>query len=85
MLKRTGLDSLAVKKDSINLKYNFNHFQSGGLFLKNPADMEIIFDKTLDKYVIVEKIGDYYVKTPIFMSPSAYQEVSFTARYVRLF
>ena len=66
--------SVAQKKDSTKLKYNFKHSQNGGLFLKDPATMEVIFDKTLNKYVVVEKIGDYYVRTPIFMTPEEYKK-----------
>ncbi|WP_255513222.1 cell surface protein SprA [Lutibacter sp. Hel_I_33_5] len=65
-------DTLAVKKDTIKLKYNFKHAQNGGLFLKDPAKYDIIFDKNLNKYVLVEKIGDYYARNPIFMSPREY-------------
>ncbi len=67
-------DTTLVKKDTTKLKYNFNHLQSGGLFLKNPSEMEIIFDTELNKYVVVEKVGNYYVRTPIFMSPKEYEK-----------
>ena len=62
------------QKDTLKLKYNFNHYQNGGLFLKDPSKIEIIFDKVLNKYVIVEKIGNYYVRTPIFMTPAEYKK-----------
>ena len=67
-------DSTAIKKDSTKLRYNFNYLQNGGLFLKSLAKKTIIFDKALNKYVIVEKIGDYYVRTPIYMTPREYQK-----------
>ena len=67
-------DSTRVKKDTIILRYNFKNTQRGGLFLDNLAKKEVIFDKVLNKYVIVEKIGDYYTKTPIYLTPKEYQQ-----------
>ena len=67
-------DSTNVKKDTLQLKYNFNYTQKGGLFLDDLAEKEIIFDKDLNRYVIVEKIGDYYTKTPIFLTQKEYQQ-----------
>ena len=67
-------DSIIVNKDSIILKYNFKKNQTGGLFLDYLANKEIIFDKDLNKYVIVEKIGNYYTKTPVFLSPKEYAQ-----------
>ena len=63
-------DTLKVEKsaDSIKLKYPFNSKQEGGLFLSDPAKSEIIYDTELGKYIIVEKIGDYYIKRPVYMS-----------------
>ena len=67
-------DSSNVKRDTIPLKYNFKHTQKGGLFLDDLAKKVVIFDKALDKYVIVEKIGDYYTKTPIFLTRKEYEQ-----------
>jgi len=69
---QTKSDSTAVKKDTTKLRYNFTHFQKGGLFLKDPSKLKVIFDKTLNKYVFLEKIGDYYVRVPIYMTPEEY-------------
>jgi cell surface protein SprA len=66
--------STNVKKDTLQLKYNFNHTQKGGLFLDDLAQKEIIFDKELNRYVIIEKIGKYYTKTPIFLTQGEYQQ-----------
>ena len=65
-------DSTAVKKDSLELRYNFKNDQTGGLFLDYLAQKEIIFDKVLNKYVIVEKIGDYATRTPIYLTSEQY-------------
>lgn len=67
-------DTVPQKKDSLNLRYDFKHGQTGSLLLKYPSKFDVIYDKNLDKYIIVEKIGDYYIKTPIFMTPEEYKK-----------
>jgi len=65
-----------VEKDTTvtSLKYNFKHNQNGSLFLQNPSNVEVTYDKAIDKFVLVEKVGDYYIGTPIFMSPREYDK-----------
>jgi cell surface protein SprA len=70
----TEKDSIGLAKDSLDLRYDFKSTQKGGLYLDDLAKKEIIFDKVLNKYVIVEKIGNYYTRTPIYLSPTAYQK-----------
>ncbi|WP_397445450.1 cell surface protein SprA [Polaribacter sp. R77954] len=65
-------DTTKVKKDTLKLRYDFKNTQKGGLFLDDLAKKEVIFDKALNKYVILEKIGDYYTKTPIFLTQREY-------------
>ncbi|SDS34212.1 protein involved in gliding motility SprA [Polaribacter sp. KT25b] len=67
-------DSTKVKKDTLKLKYDFNHTQKGNLFLDNLAEKEVIFDKELNRYVIIEKIGNYYTKTPVFLTQKEYKQ-----------
>ena len=67
------IDSTTVKKDTLNLRYNFTSDQTGGLFLDYLAKKEIIFDATLNKYVILEKIGNYYTRIPIYLTPEQYK------------
>ena len=67
-------DSIAVKKDSLGLTYNFKHSQTGNMLLNYPSKIEVIFDKVLNKYIFVEKVGDYYIKTPIYMTPEEYEK-----------
>jgi cell surface protein SprA len=67
-------DSIGIAKDSLDLRYDFKSTQKGGLYLDDLAEKEIIFDKVLNKYVIVEKIGNYYTRTPIYLSPTEYQK-----------
>ncbi len=64
-----------VKNDTVvPLKYNFKYNQNGSLFLQNPTEQIVTYDKALNKFVLVEKIGDYYVGTPIFMTPEEYDK-----------
>ncbi|NVJ88010.1 MAG: cell surface protein SprA [Flavobacteriaceae bacterium] len=70
--QNTSKDTTTVKKDTLQLKYDFKNTQKGGLFLDDLAKKEVIFDKVLNKYVIVEKVGDYFTKTPIFLTRKEY-------------
>ena len=72
--KNKKKDSITVQKDTVVLKYNFKKNQTGGLFLDDLAEKEIIFDKDLNKYVIIEKIGNYSTRTPIFLTPNQYAQ-----------
>ncbi|MBL4869337.1 MAG: hypothetical protein JKX72_00110, partial [Robiginitomaculum sp.] len=70
-------DSIATAKKSDTipyLLYNFGYNQKGNLFLNNSSTYVISYDKNLNKYIIVEKIGNFKMGTPIFMSPAAYKE-----------
>lgn len=67
-------NSNIVKKDTVPLKYNFKNKQSGGLFLNNPTERIVTYDKTINKFMLVERVGNYYVGTPIFMTPKEYSE-----------
>ncbi len=69
-----GKDTILVEKDTLKLRYKFTSNQKGKLFLENLAKKEVIYDKKLNQYVIIEKIGDYYTKTPIFLTPKQYEE-----------
>lgn len=60
--------------DSIpQLPYNFNANQYGGLFL-NGSNTEVIYDSATGKYIFVEKIGDYYIKRPTYMTAEEYTD-----------
>lgn len=67
-------DSTEIKKDTLNLRYDFNNIQKGGLFLDDLAEKEVVFDRALNQYVIIEKIGDYQTKTPIYLTQKEYQQ-----------
>ena len=64
----------AVMDTIIPLKYNFNHDQKGKLFLNNPSELQVAYDKVLNKFVLVEKIGNYLIGTPIFLTPKEYEK-----------
>ena len=61
-------------RDSIPLVYDFSHLQTGNMRLGYPSKIEVIFDKVLNKYIFVEKVGDYFIKTPIYMTPEEYEK-----------
>ena len=64
----------SIKRDSVpKLKYNFKANQRGVLFLNNPSSYVVTFDKKLNKYIVVEKLGDFKVGIPIYMSPAEFQ------------
>lgn len=64
-----------VKNDTITpLKYNFKNNQNGGLFLSNPTDVEVSYDKALNKFVVIERVGEYRIGTPIYMTPREYDK-----------
>ncbi|WP_255402316.1 cell surface protein SprA [Tenacibaculum sp. SG-28] len=67
--------SQIVKKDTvIPLKYNFKYNQQGSLFLNNPSEYTVYYDEVLKKFVLLEKIGDYTIGNPIFMTMEEYEK-----------
>ena len=62
-----------VKDEDPTLPYEFDSNQNGGLFL-NGSETEVIYDAETGKYIFLEKIGDYYVKRPIYMSAEEYKK-----------
>ncbi len=65
--------NIAVNDSIQPLPYNFNPTQYGNLFLDG-ATQEVIYDTETGKYIFVEKIGDYYIKSPIYMTEEEYKE-----------
>ncbi len=66
--------STVVRDTVLPLRYNFNNAQNGSLFLNNPSETIVRYDKNLNKFVIVEKVGAYYIGTPIFLTPKEYEK-----------
>ena len=65
-------EPIAVSDSIPPLPYEFNANQNGGLFL-NSTDTEVIYDAETGQYIFMEKIGDYYVKRPIYMTADEYK------------
>ncbi|MDC9723728.1 MAG: cell surface protein SprA [Urechidicola sp.] len=67
-------DSIApATLDSIpDLPYEFNNTQSGNLMLNTPSEIEVTYDPILKRYIIREKIGDYYISQPKYMTTDEY-------------
>ncbi len=65
---------LKKESDSIPLKYHFKNYQQGNLFLKKPTNKTVTYDEVLGKFVIVEKIGNIEVGTPLLLSKIEYDE-----------
>lgn len=65
---------IVVKKDSVKLKYPFKSYQKGSLYLNDLLKSEIVYNAELKSYVIIEKIGGYEVKHPIFMTQDQFRE-----------
>lgn len=66
--KTNDTTKVVKKNDTIKLKYPFKNDQTGSLYLADPSKTEITYDAELGKYMIVEKIGDFILKRPIFMT-----------------
>ena len=47
------------------------------MYLNNPSTYVVTFDKKLNKYIVVEKLGDFKVGVPVYMSPEEYQSYRF--------
>ncbi len=69
-------DSTAItKNDTVPpLQYNFNNSQKGGLFLNDPTQYEVIYDPDSGHYIFYEKIGDFLIKHPSYMTEEEYKE-----------
>ena len=64
-----------IKRDSlVKLPYSFKPSQKGSLFLNELSKFEVIYDAEKGHYIFVEKIGDYYIKHPIYMTKKEYEE-----------
>ncbi|SOS76000.1 cell surface protein SprA [Tenacibaculum piscium] len=75
-LKNTSKKTLKeIPKDTIiPLKYGFKNHQNGSLFLNNPTEKKVTYDNVTNKFMLVEKIGNYQIGTPIFMTPNEYKK-----------
>lgn len=64
-----------ITKDTVpELKYNFKNSQKGRFFLTDPTKYEVIYDPEIGQYIFYEKIGDYLIKHPSYMTKKEYEE-----------
>ena len=74
-VKAISKETDTIKTDSIpELPYSFKGYQKGSLFLNDISNFEVIYDAELGQYIFVEKIGDYYIKQPFYMTKKEYEE-----------
>ncbi|RXP64672.1 cell surface protein SprA [Lutibacter sp. HS1-25] len=71
----TAADTTKLSKslDTLKLQYPFKNNESGSLFLGDPS-VEIVYDEELKKYIVVEKVGNYFVDQPVYMTQDEYKE-----------
>ena len=67
-------DTTKIAHDTLSLKYPFKYNNEGGLFLSDPSKKEVFYDPELKRYVIIEKIGDYNIKYPLYMTQEEYKK-----------
>jgi cell surface protein SprA len=64
-----------TKIDTVTkLPYDFKSHQRGSLFLNDLTNFEVIYDAESKRYMFVEKVGDYYIKHPFYMTQKEYEE-----------
>ena len=66
-------DTTVVNTEIDTLKYPFKADQQGGLFLSTSSTTDVRYDAILQQYILAEKIGDYLVKSPVYMSLDDYK------------
>lgn len=69
-----GIANAQEPEESDTLVYPFNN-QSGGLYLDNQIQYDIIYDPVRDQYVLWPKIGDIIVGEPIYLSSQDYLDI----------
>ena len=72
--KSTDTLKVTSEKDTVKLKYPFKSNKQGSLFLADPSQTEIIYDSELNKYIIIEKIGNYTLRRPVYLSQEEYKQ-----------
>ena len=67
-LDTTKIDTVTI------LPYTFKPYQQGSLFLNELRNVEVIYDPVKGQYIFVEKVGDYFIKHPFYMTKKEYEE-----------
>ena len=65
-----------TKTDTLKptLRYPFSSAQKGSLFLNQLRKMDVVFDPDREQYIFLEKIGDYYIEHPFYMTKEEYKK-----------
>ncbi|NNC69377.1 MAG: cell surface protein SprA, partial [Flavobacteriaceae bacterium] len=65
-----------TKTDTIKppLRYPFSSAQKGSLFLNQIRKMDVVYDPDREQYIFLEKIGDYYIEHPFYMTKEEYKK-----------
>lgn len=74
LLLSFGIANGQEPDESDTLKYPIGN-QTGGLFLDNQIQYEVIYDPIKDQYVLYPKVGDIIVGQPIYLSSQDYMEI----------
>lgn len=67
-------DTSAINDTIAPLPYSFKSNQKGSLFFEDNSETEVIFDPQSGNYILYQKIGDFYIKHPTYMTPEEYKE-----------
>lgn len=64
-----------TSKDTVSpLPYSFTPTQKGSLFFDDKSETEVIYDPQTGNYILYQKIGDFYIKHPTYMTPEEYKD-----------
>ena len=71
----SSISSSSATNDTIPaIPYSFNSKQNGGLFLNDNKELEVIYDPNTGNYILMEKIGNYYIEHPRQMTAKEYKD-----------
>ncbi len=68
------IDTTRVDTIRPGLRYPFSAAQKGSLFLNELRQMEVVYDPTREQYIFLEKIGNYYIEHPFYMTKEEYKK-----------
>ncbi len=70
----TKSDSVRTDTVKPTLRYPFNSKQNGSLFLNELKNLEIVYDPDRKQYIFLEKVGNYYIEHPFYMTQEQYKK-----------
>ena len=68
------LDSVKIDTVKPALRYPFNFKQNGSLFLNELKNLEVVYDPDRKQYIFLEKVGNYYIEHPFYMTQEQYKK-----------